>query len=422
MDINSNSELVAVILDDAIVSDIFTCFRALKEFKGDVYLRIDTVLQSESIKLKKYIINKADFHDECVIILDEQRKITCTKHQSVFDLYNHVKSLNMYTQVKIITSSLNNQLMAKMSKMNCELYHVNIDDLSNVLYNSNRIPIINQYKFENNVLSRYINNLWENVQISPIYGITPINTNQTAYLDLLLDDNVNLVMCIGQAGTGKTFLACLAGIFKAYDQNKYDDILITRATVNIGDNSIGFLPGSKEEKMEPWIQPIRDNLKTVLSKKNLFTSQNSVNDFDNFVDTDMLYQRGLSKKNKKKLNKMNKNARRSRSRMFDKNGFDDSRIKIECISFFRGRTLDNSYCIIDECQNLTGHEIKTIITRIGKNSKLIMLGDDSQSDLKSKSNAYVNSIYSMCDNKTVGIIKLNDTVRSELAKLAVRVL
>lgn len=420
MDIISNSESIAIILDDAIVLDIFTCFRALKEFKGDVYLRIDTIVQSESIKLKKYIINKAEFHEDCIIILDEQKKITCTKHQSIFDLYNYIKSLNNYTQVKIVTSSLNNQLTAKMNKMNCELYHVNIDDLSNVLYNSNRIPIMNQYKYENNVLSRYTNNLWENVQVSPIYGISPINTNQTAYLDLLLDDNINLVMCIGQAGTGKTFLACLAGIFKAYDQNKYDDILITRATVNIGDNSIGFLPGSKEEKMEPWIQPIRDNLKTVLNKKNLIASKNSVNDFDNFADIDTpFYQRGMSKKNKKKF-KMSK--RSSRTRMVDRNGFDDSRIKIECISFFRGRTLDNSYCIIDECQNLTSHEIKTIITRIGKTSKLIMLGDDSQSDLKSKSNAYVNSIYSMCDNKSVGIIKLSDTVRSELAKLAVRVL
>jgi PhoH-like ATPase len=375
------------------------------------------------MKLKKYIINKADFGDDCVIILDEQRKITCTKHQSVFELYNQIQTQNNYTQVKIVTSSLNNQLTAKMNKMNCELYHVNIDDLSNVLYNTNRIPILNQYKFENNILSRYVNGLWENVQTSPIYGISPINTNQTAYLDLLLDDTVNLVMCIGQAGTGKTFLACLAGIFKAYDQNKYDDILITRATVSIGDNSIGFLPGSKEEKMEPWIQPIRDNLKTVLNKKNLIDSRNSVTEFDNYVDTDILYQRGLSKKNKKKLNKMNRSMKRSsRSRMFDKNGFDDSRIKIECISFFRGRSLDNSYCIIDECQNLTSHEIKTIITRIGKNSKLIMLGDDSQSDLKSKSNAYVNAIYSMCDNKTVGVIKLNDTVRSELARLAVKML
>lgn len=419
ININYDPEPIAVIFDDAIVSDIFTCFHALKEFKCDVFIRIDTILQSESIQLKKYIINKADFQNDNVIILDEQRKIICTKHQSVFDLYNYIKKSNNYTQLKIITSSLNNQLTAKMSKINCELYHINIDDLSNVLYNSNRIPIANQYKFENNVLLKYINNSWENVQILPIYGISPINTNQIAYLDLLLDDNVKLVMCIGQADTGKTFLACLAGIFKSYDQNKYDDILITRATVNIGDNSIGFLPGSKEEKMEPWIQPIRDNLKTVLNKKNLIDSHNSDTQFNNCVDTDVLYQRGSSKKNKKKLNKM---IKRSKSKMFDKNGFDDSRIKIECISFFRGRTLDNSYCIIDECQNLTGHEIKTIITRIGKNSKLIMLGDDSQSDLKSKSNAYVNSIYSMCDNKAVGVIKLNDTVRSELAKLAVRVL
>lgn len=420
MDINS----IAVVVDDNIVNDIFMCFRALKDFNGDVYLKIDTVLNCENVKLKKYVINKGNFQEDTIVINDEQRKIIFTKHQSVFDLYDYVSRTCEYAEVKLITSSLNSNLTAKMRKINCELYHVDIDDLSNVLHNSNRIPILNQCKLENGNLQRYLEKKWTDIQIKPIYNISPINTNQNAYLDLLLDDKVSLVMCIGQAGTGKTFLACLAAIYKTYDQNKYDNILITRATVNIGDNSIGFLPGSKEEKMEPWIQPIRDNLKTVFKKKNLINSQNSTQEFDNYVDLqdNQFCQRGLSKKNKKKIAKMNRLTKRSsKSRIFG-DDYDDQKIKIECISFFRGRTLENSYCIIDECQNLTSHEIKTIITRIGNNSKLIMLGDDSQSDLKTKTNAFTNTIYNMCDNQNVGIIKLNETVRSELAKLAVKML
>jgi len=418
MSINSN--LVAVIFDDTIINDIFTCFRAIKEFNCDIYLKIETIIKTESEKLKKYTIDNGIFYDDCVVVNNRDYKITCTSHKAIFDLYDYVKSLNYYKDVKIITSSLNVQLLAKINKINCELYDVNINDLSNILCNSSRIPIINQYKNDNNTLCKYTNGTWQEVKISSIYEIAPANINQMAYLDLLLDDNIKLVMCIGNAGTGKTFLACLAGIFKIHDENKYEDIIITRATVNIGDNSIGFLPGSKEEKMEPWIQPIKDNLKIVLNKKNNNITKS--NDFDNFVETDILYQHGLSKKNKKKINKMNKFMKRSsKSKLFDKNEFGD-RVKIECISFFRGRTLENSFCIVDESQNLTSHEIKTIITRIGKNSKLVMLGDDSQSDLKYKSNAFINSIYNMCDNKTVGIIKLNDTVRSELAKLAVKVL
>lgn len=416
MNINSNSR--ALVFDDTIINDSFTCLRALKELTGDIYIMMNSILQSNNEKIKKYILQHGIFGNNIITINKHEKIITIVNQQNIETLYKTLT--DKYISVAVITSSLNIQLHSKINNMNCELYYVNINDLSNIIYEKEKNPIYNQFKSENNILQKYKgNHVWEYINTVPLYGISPINKNQEAYLNLLLDDSVSLVMCIGQAGTGKTFLACLAGIYGTYDLNKYNEIIISRSTVNIGENSIGFLPGSKEEKMEPWIQPIKDNLKTVMDKRkmtNSHVSQSSQNGFGNYVDVDILYSRQSKKQRKKNKGKMFKR----RSFGSKTNNKIDEKIKIECISFFRGITLNNSYCIIDECQNLTHHEIKTIITRIGKKSKLIMIGDDSQSDLKTKSNGFTHSIYGMCDNKNVGIIKLNDTVRSDIAQLAVK--
>lgn len=415
----SDKKNSAILFDETIINDALTCYKLIKEQDKhtDVYILLTHVLQSQNEKIKKHVVKFGNSTNDNTIVIMENCKITIVQYQDIKQAYEYLK--NMYCNVSIVTSSLNCQINCKINNVNCELYKVNINNIASILNGDNiKSAIINQFVYdESELLKRNLdssNENWVNVCTKPIYGINPINRNQEAYLDLLLDDSVKLVMCIGNAGTGKTFLACLAGIHKLYDEFKYEDILITRATVNIGDNSIGYLPGSKDEKMAPWVQPIKDNLKTVLSKKNIgnsYASQNNLSDYYDQNDYQNVY---LSRKKKKKRGMFIK--RSSKNKLNN----EDSKIKIECISFFRGRTLKNSFCIIDECQNLTCHEIKTIITRMGHNSKLVMIGDDSQSDLKNKSNSFVNSIFNMCNNKQVGVIKLNDTVRSGIAQLAVR--
>jgi len=213
-------------------------------------------------------------------------------------------------------------------------------------------------------------------KISPL-NIKALNREQTFALELLLDDNIKLVTLSGKAGTGKTLLALAAGLFKVLESNTYNRLLVSRPVIPMGKD-IGFLPGTKEDKLQPWMQAIFDNLDFILQKE-----KNSKYNFDNMIDKDL--------------------------------------IQIEALTYIRGRSVPNQFIIVDEAQNLSKHEIKTIITRAGKNSKIVLTGDPYQIDnpyLSLHKNGLSYLAYKFKNQNIAGHIMLQKGERSELARIA----
>ncbi|MBM3200935.1 MAG: PhoH family protein [Chlamydiae bacterium] len=217
-----------------------------------------------------------------------------------------------------------------------------------------------------------------------LWGIKPKNVEQKCAIDLLLDDNIKLVTFVGQAGTGKTLLALAAGLRKVFDEGVYSRIIITRSVIPVGKD-IGYLPGTKEEKLRAWMGAFYDNLEYICG-----TSKD----------------KELGAETQKWIVESNK-------------------LQVEAITYMRGRSIANSYIIIDEAQNLTPHEMKTLISRVGPNTKVIVLGDPTQIDnayLDSDSNGLVYLIAKMKKYHLYGNIFFKQTERSELAALASEVL
>ena len=213
-----------------------------------------------------------------------------------------------------------------------------------------------------------------------IWGIQPLNVEQKCALDLLIREDIPLVSLIGPAGTGKTLMALACGMKKVFDESLYSKIIVSRPIVPLGKD-IGYLPGTKEEKLYHWMQPIYDNLEVLC---------NNIN--------------GES------------NARSTMEWIME-----SGKIEMEAVTFIRGRTLPKAYMIIDEAQNLTPHEIKTIISRAGKKTKVILTGDPTQIDnpyLDKDSNGLTYTIGKFKDQRLFGCIFLDKTERSELAALA----
>ncbi len=218
-----------------------------------------------------------------------------------------------------------------------------------------------------------------------IWGIQPLNTQQRCALDLLLRDDIKLVTLIGQAGTGKTLLALACGMKKIFDESVYSRLLISRPIMPLGKD-IGFLPGTKEEKLYHWMQPIFDNLK--------YLCEETTGGEDSGQET------------KKWVLESNK-------------------IEMEAVTYIRGRSLSKMYVIIDEAQNLTPHEIKTIISRAGQGTKIILTGDPTQIDnpyLDRDSNALTYIVNRFKNQSIYGHMFLETTERSKLAALAAELL
>ena len=172
-----------------------------------------------------------------------------------------------------------------------------------------------------------------------IWGIKARNKEQNFALNLLMDPNIDFISLLGQAGTGKTLLALAAGLVQTLDKKIYSEIIMTRATVSVGDD-IGFLPGTEEEKMTPWMGALEDNL-DVLNE-----SDDSSGDWGRAATQDLIR----------------------------------SRIKVKSLNFMRGRTFLNKYLIIDEAQNLTPKQMKTLVTRAGPGTKIVCCGNIAQID------------------------------------------
>lgn len=217
-----------------------------------------------------------------------------------------------------------------------------------------------------------------------VWGIRPRNKEQSFALDLLLNDEVRLVTIVGKAGTGKTLLAIAAGLQKTMEDGVYQKMLVSRPIFPLG-RDLGYLPGSVEEKLNPWMQPIFDNVEYLMN-----------------------------------LSRSEKKAGRGYHELLDL-----GILEIEPLTYIRGRSIPNQFIIVDEAQNLTPHEVKTIITRVGDGTKIVLTGDPYQIDnpyVDQTNNGLIHVVNRFMHERLAGHITLEKGERSPLAELAANLL
>ena len=232
-------------------------------------------------------------------------------------------------------------------------------------------------------IARFINYnrpLRKIIERNDVWGVKPRNKEQNFALDLLLDPDVPIVTLVGKAGCGKTLCAIAAGLHQTVEdgqESTYRRLIVTRPIQPLG-RDIGYLPGTLEEKMAPWLSPIKDNLEYLLGDRKMLD----------------LY-------------------------------FDDGTIEVEAMTYIRGRSISNAYIVIDESQQLTQHEIKTILTRVGENTKIVLTGDIEQIDnvyVDETSNGLTYAVEKFKEHDISGHITLLRGERSKVATLAAKIL
>lgn len=246
------------------------------------------------------------------------------------------------------------------------------------------------------------------------------NIQQLMALDLLMDDNVQLMTLLGPAGTGKTFLALLAGLYKVAYEHMYRKFLITRPVVALGAD-VGFLPGTLDEKLHYWMQPVHDNLEFIFSKMGHNTEE-----FYNMT--------GKSARSREKEKQRNAHhpeyRRREHAPTPDESNIVEQLqrkglISLDAITYMRGRSIPFQFVLIDEVQNLTPHEVKTIVSRAGEGTKVVLAGDPYQIDspyLDFTSNGLTVTTEKFKEHPIFGSVFLETSERSELAKIAAEIL
>ncbi|MDD5672725.1 MAG: PhoH family protein [Chitinivibrionales bacterium] len=216
------------------------------------------------------------------------------------------------------------------------------------------------------------------------WRLTPRNREQWFAMHALMQDDIQLVTLLGKAGTGKTLLAVAAALYKTVDENIYNRILVSRPTLPMGKD-IGFLPGTVEEKLTPWMSPIADNIDFIMQRQ--AASKRHIRDFKELMNMGIL--------------------------------------NIEGLTYIRGRSIHNQYLIIDEAQNLTPHEIKTVITRVGEGTKIVLTGDPYQIDnpyIDSSSNGLTYVVDKMKQQEISAHVTLHQGERSRISELAANIL
>ncbi len=394
--------------------DTFKRGNSVKNFEARQFIRkIDLLSQNNSFKNWVSLgQNKGNFKiifdrdEDCDKLLDKDiadHKILSTA------LLLQKEEVNC--KVILVSKDINLRIKAKAMNLNAEDYETgkvkNIDELytgrsivenltSDIIQKIKADDVLSDlsliennklnnqfYIFKNgkqSVLAFYsgIKNQLERVKEKKAYGIKPMNAGQTFVQHAILNEDIKLVTVQGVSGTGKTLLALA---YSLEQSKKFKQIIIARPIVPLGNNDIGFLPGDVDRKIAPYMEPLWDNLSFI---KNQFDS---------------------SDKQYKHINKLIQN----------------DKIVITPLAFIRGRSISDAIFIIDEAQNLTPHEAKTIITRAGENCKIIFTGDINQIDtpyLDEKSNGLSYIIDKLKGQKIFSHITLNNVERSELASIA----
>ena len=370
--------------------------------------QIDDIMEkgrlSEGIYLEDYditLIIEANFTDLDILPDDLDRNKTDNKILAVAMNYN--KSCDM--PVILVTRDTSLRIKADAVDLKVENYLNDVVELNELytgiseykdlnfnydrFYSENHIPVdeVNFYSderpnpnecllFEDNkqsALGVYKDNTETILPIKDKYpwGLSARNREQKFALTLLMDENINLVSLVGKAGTGKTLLALASGLEQVVEKKLYNKLVVLRPIVPMG-NDIGYLPGDEEDKLSAWMRPIKDNLEYLMS------------DMKDEVTTEYMKQF----------------------------------IDMEALTYIRGRSIPNQFIILDEAQNCSQHELKTILTRVGEGSKVILTGDPYQIDhpyLDSNSNGLTYVTEKMKESKLSGSIVLTKGERSELA-------
>ncbi len=256
------------------------------------------------------------------------------------------------------------------------------------------------------------------IEINPnaaLWGICARNPFQAMAMDLLLDDNIQLVILLGPSGTGKTFLVLASLLNKVLATSTYQKLLISRPLVPLGPD-VGYLPGDLQEKLQTWMQPIRDNMEYLLYQMNSSmakTKQPSEND-----EANSSKQHHHHKKHKKgNCGNERKGCHISIDDLLGEYG----KVSLEAITYMRGRSIPHQAIFIDEVQNLTPHEVKTLISRAGEKSKVVLAGDPYQIDspyLDFTSNGLVVASERFKGQEVFGTVYLQISERSLLSSLA----
>lgn len=295
--------------------------------------------------------------------------------------YNSDKVTNMdifdqeYRTIKTDSTDIVDKLYSNNEGLPVE--EVGVEDLKNnecFLLKSNSASVMCRYNTQKDRIER--------VEKMRSFGIEPRNAEQAFAMNILLDDDIKLVALTGKSGTGKTLLALAAALAK---NEEYKQVLLSRPIVALGNKDLGFLPGDAAEKITPYMQPLFDNLSVIKSNLN--------------------YQG----KEVRIIDEMQK----------------DKRLVIEALAYIRGRSLGDTFFIVDEAQNLTPHEIKTIITRAGEGTKIVFTGDIQQIDspyLDIQSNGLVYMIDRMKGQDIFAHVNLVKGERSYLSELAANLL
>jgi PhoH-like ATPase len=262
------------------------------------------------------------------------------------------------------------------------------------------------------------------------------NAQQLMALDLLMDKSVKLVSLFGTAGTGKTLLALLAGLHQVLIEDEYEKLLVARPVVPLG-RDIGFLPGTMEEKLFTWMLPIYDNMEFILhaagTEEHVQELQHENGEHRNGDHRDEQYRRSRYPKHDKYAEKRRRNHKhhhqdRGEGQHHQREYFPPlealikrGKLSLEAITYMRGRSIPYQFIFIDEVQNLSPHEVKTLVSRVGEGSKIILAGDPYQIDepyLDFSSNGLVVTGERFKGQKLFGCVYMHTSVRSELSQLA----
>ncbi|MAW06094.1 MAG: phosphate starvation-inducible protein PhoH [Deltaproteobacteria bacterium] len=278
--------------------------------------------------------------------------------------------------------NLNQQSFISMEEVQSEL-NENIKFFPNqgLLLNNPEVP-------EEDILAIYNQSKNKFLTVSKeqgVWGIRPRNLEQRLALALLVDPNISIVTLSGKAGTGKTLLALAVGLQQMMVDNIYSRMLVSRPIFPMG-RDLGFLPGDTQEKLSPWMQPIFDNLELLINN----TSEKKSSKRDSYQE---LMERGM--------------------------------LVVEPLTYIRGRSIPNQHMIVDEAQNLTPHEMKTIVSRAGDGTKIVLTGDPNQidnTDVNLSSNGLSTLVERFKGSQLAGHVRFTSVERSALAELAANVL
>lgn len=389
--LNFNARQFTRELDDLVDDNLFSSGASLGDEKGRLFILAKNVFPKE---LQEAFMEKTPDH----LILGATLQLT--KDHPEIKTILVTKDINLRMKARALGILAEDYITDKVTNMDVfdreELVFDDVNpELIDKLYASNEGVDVDEFSFKSDIdpndcfvlksnrasaLARYIpsEEKVQRVEKTRAFGIEPRNAEQAFAMEVLLDDRVQLVALTGRSGTGKTLLALAAAL---HNNEDYKQILLARPIVALANKDLGALPGDAQEKVAPYMQPLFDNLNVI---KNNFSYQGK----------EMAILDELQKNNK---------------------------LVIEALAFIRGRSLSETYFIIDEAQNLTPHGIKTIITRAGEGTKIVFTGDIHQIDspyLDMQSNGLVYMIDRMKGQDIFAHVNLIKGERSELSELA----